>query len=87
MENDKLEQAVADAKAQIARKIDEFKTVLDTGTKDANSFITLAEIERRWAELKNITNKTYTDMISAYLSSLDESAIIKTKKENMPERG
>lgn len=83
MKNDKLEQAVADAKAQIDKEIDEFKAALDAGTADPNSFITLAEIERKWAELKNKTNKTYSDMISTYLSTLDEGAIIKSKKENM----
>lgn len=83
VKNDKLEQAVADAKAQIDKEIDEFKAALDAGTADPNSFITLAEIERKWEELKSKTNKTYSDMISTYLSTLDEGAIIKSKKENM----
>ena len=87
MSNPKLEQAVSDAKAQIEREIDEFKAALDAGTANPNSFITLSEIERRWAELRNSTNKTYSDMISAYLTNLDESSIIKLKKENTPERG
>lgn len=87
MSNPKLEQAVSDAKAQIERELDEFKAALDAGTADPNSFITLSEIERRWAELRNSTNKTYSDMISAYLTNLDESSIIKLKKENTPERG
>ena len=73
----KLEQAVADAKAQIDKEIDEFKAALDAGTSNPESFITFAEIERKWAELKNKTNKTYSDMISTYLSSLDESEIIR----------
>lgn len=87
MTNDNFEQAVADAKAQIDKEIDEFKAALDAGTADPNSFITFAEIEQKWAELKNKTNKTYSDMISAYLSTLDESAIIKSKKENTSKRG
>ena len=87
MSNSMLEQAVADAKAQIDKEIDEFKAVLDAGTADPESFISFAEIERKWSELKNKTNKTYSDMISTYLSTLDESAIIKSKKENTDERG
>ena len=83
----KLEQAVVDAKAQIDKEIDDFKAALDAGTANPESFITFAEIERKWAELKNKTNKTYSDMISTYLSSLDESEIIKAKKENTDERG
>ena len=87
MSNSMLEQAVTDAKAQIDKEIDEFKAVLDAGTADPESFISFAEIERKWSELKNKTNKTYSDMISTYLSTLDESAIIKSKKENTDERG
>ena len=87
MNNIKLEQAVEDAKLQIDREIDEFKASLDAGTADPDSFISIAEIERKWAELKNRTNKTYSDMLSAYLSTLDESVIIKSKKENTNERG
>ena len=87
MTNDKLEQAIADAKAQIEKEIDEFKASLDAGTANPESFISLAEIERRWSELRSKTNKTYSDMISTYLSTLDESAIIKSKKENTRGRG
>ena len=87
MSKEKLEQATIDAKAQIERKIDEFKALLDSRTTDPDNFITLAEIEKEWAVLKNITNKTYSDMVSAYLSELDERTIIKSKKENTQERG
>ena len=87
MTNGSLEQAVADAKAQIDKEIDEFKAALDAGTADPESFISFAEIERKWSELKSKTNKTYSDLISTYLSTLDESKIIKSKKENTSERG
>ena len=85
--NNTLDQAVADAKAQIDKEIDMFKTALDAGTTSPESFISFAEIEKKWSELRSKTNKTYSDMISAYLSSLDESAIIKSKKENTSGRG
>ena len=87
MSKENLEQAVIDAKMQIEKSIDEFKATLDQGTSDPDSFITLAEIEKKWAVLKNSTNKTYSDMVAAYLTDIDESAIIKAKKENTWERG
>lgn len=87
MSKDKLEQATIDAKVQIEKRIDEFKAMLDSGTSDPDHFITLAAIEKEWAALKDATNKTYSDMLSAYLSDLDERAIIKSKKENTLERG
>ena len=87
MGKEKLEQAVADAKAQIEKRIDEFKETLDSRTVDPDNFITIAEIEKEWASLRNSTNKTYSDLISAFLSELDERAVIKSKKENTQERG
>ena len=36
MTNNYFEQAVADAKAQIDKEIDEFKAALDAGTADPN---------------------------------------------------
>ena len=82
MSKENIERVIIDTKLQIEKSIDEFKAALDQGTSDPDSFITLAEIEKKWAELKNSTNKTYSDMIAAYLSDINESDIIKAKKEN-----
>ena len=87
MVNPRLEKAIEDAKAEIDKEIDQFKAALDAGTENPDSFITLAEIEKKWAELRNNTTKPYSAMLSAYLSDLDETALIKSKKENSSERG
>ena len=77
-----LDKACADALAQIEKNIAEFQQKLDAGTSDPDNFITLSEIEKMWQELNNSTSKTYSDMISAYLSVIDEKAVIQSKKGN-----
>lgn len=86
MANIKTDKAFEDAKAEINKQLDEFKHKLDSGTSDPDSFMSLADIERNWRELNNTTSKTYSDMVSAYLSDLDEKALIQSKKENMQKK-
>ncbi|MCR5813789.1 MAG: hypothetical protein K6G15_04785 [Desulfovibrio sp.] len=81
MSSEKLEKACEDAIHQIEKNVREFTHKLDSGTKDPEKFISFAEIESLWASLSESTNKTYSDMISAYLSDLDEKALIQSKKE------
>ena len=81
MPSSKLNQACTDAIAEIEKKVAEFRSRLDSGTSDPEKFMTLSEIENLWAQLNRSTTKTYSDMISAYLSDLDEKAVIKLKKE------
>lgn len=82
MTNIRTDKAIEDAKAEINKQLDEFKNKLDSGTSDPNSFMSLADIERKWKELNDTTSKTYSNMVSAYLSDLDEKALIRSKKEN-----
>ena len=73
MDNTNLNQVFEDAKAEIGHYIDEFKAELEIGTSEPDQFISLSEIENKWAELRNKTSKTYSDIISAYLSNVKES--------------
>ena len=68
--------------AEIERLINDFKEKFETGTSDADHFITLHEIERLWGELQNSTNNIYSDMIRELMSKVDESQLIRKKKEN-----
>lgn len=87
MTNNKLNNVYEDAIAEIEKKVSEFKAKLDAGTENPENFITLSEIEQLWATLNKSTTKTYSDMISAYLTDLDEKAVIQLKKENTRSMG
>ena len=67
--------------AEIERLIREFKEKFDAGVSDADNFITISEIERLWGELQANTNNVYSDMVRELMSSVDESDLIRKKKE------
>jgi len=69
--------------AEIERLINEFKYKFRTGTSNADNFITIHEIERLWGELQSNTNNIYSDMLHELMSGVDESMLIRKKKENI----
>ena len=79
---DEHSQELAKAEiAEIERLIQEFKEKFAAGTSDAESFITISQIELLWGELRNSTNNIYSDMIQKMMSEVDESDLIRKKKE------
>ena len=82
MKNKNIDLAFEDAKAELDKNINEFRAALDAGTKDTDHFLTLAEIEEKWSELNKKTSKTYSDIVSAYLSNIEESELIRSKKDS-----
>lgn len=82
-----LDKAYEDAIIQIKENIAEFRQKHDARTSDPNNFITLSEIEEMWRVLNNSTSKTYSDMISTYLSEIDEKMVIHSKKDNTESLG
>jgi hypothetical protein len=73
--------------SEIERLIKEFKEKFEAGTLDAENFITINEIERLWGDLQSGTNNVYSEMIRELMSSVDESEIIRKKKENTGRKG
>jgi CRP-like cAMP-binding protein len=69
--------------AEIERLIKESKERFRKGTREAENFVTIHEIERMWGELQSETSNIYTEMISELLRTVDESEIIRKKKENI----
>lgn len=60
----------------------EFRQKIQEGTKDADSFIKLHEIERLWSGLLSGTQKIYSDEIMDLLKQIDETDLISKKKES-----
>lgn len=73
--------------AEIERLIEEFKEKFKAGTSDVDNFITIHEIERLWGELQVNTQNVYSGMIRELMSSVDESDLIRKKKENTHKKG
>ncbi|MDR1044799.1 MAG: hypothetical protein LBP33_06740 [Candidatus Adiutrix sp.] len=72
------------SKAEIVRieqLIQEFKDKFVAGTSDADNFISISQIELLWSELQNSTNNIYSDMIRKMMSEVNESDLIRKKKD------
>ncbi|MDR1147346.1 MAG: hypothetical protein LBK66_01810 [Spirochaetaceae bacterium] len=67
---------------KLAHLVDEFQEKIRAGTKDADNFLTMSEIEHLWSELKGNTGIIYSDMLQELLSAADESDLIRKKKPN-----
>jgi molecular chaperone GrpE (heat shock protein) len=68
--------------AELERLLKVFKEKFESGTSDAENFLTMREIERMWSELRGNTDYIYSDMLSELMSNVDESELIRKKKEN-----
>jgi hypothetical protein len=67
---------------KLTHLVDEFREKIRAGTKSADNFLTMSEIERLWSELKGNTSIIYSDILQELLSSVDESDLIRKKKLN-----
>ena len=67
---------------EIERLMQVFKEKFKEGTSNADSFLTISEIEQLWGELQDKTNNIYSDMVRELMSNVDESDLIRRKKEN-----
>jgi hypothetical protein len=76
------EVAIQEKVAEIERLVREFKEKFENGTSDSAQFMSINEIERLWGELSSNTNNIYADMIQALISSVDETDLVRKKKEN-----
>jgi repressor of nif and glnA expression len=66
---------------EIERLVEEFKTKFAMGTANADDFMTISQLEMMWSELQNKTNNIYSDMIRKMMSEVDESDLIRKKKD------
>lgn len=67
---------------EITRLINEFQTKFKERTSHAEQFLTITELENLWTELRNSTDVLYSDMVRQMMSSIDESEVIRKKKES-----
>ncbi len=87
MDSKTIDKIASDAKLEISHQIDKFVADLQNGTNDPENFITITQLEEKLSLLRSNTTKTYSNILSAYLSSMDETELIKRKKENTGKRG
>lgn len=75
------EQEVID---QIGKLLEEFKGKFRERTSDPDNFLSMGELESMWGKLRGDTNVLYSNMMQELLREIDEKALVRKKKENMP---
>jgi len=71
---------------ELLHLVGEFRQRILAGTSDPDNFLTITEIERLWSELKYDTDLLYTDMLSEMLSNINESELLRKKKQNTEQK-
>ena len=77
------ERDVHECSEELLRIVEEFRQRIISGTSDPDSFLTISEIERLWSSLRGDTSLIYSDMLSGLLSDVNESVLIRKKKQNI----
>ena len=87
MMNEFNQESINNEMAEIERLINEFKEKFAAGTAKADDFLTISQLELLWGELQNRTNNIYSDMIRKLMSDIDESDLIRKKKDSTNSMG
>jgi len=74
---EEIEQTIS---TELSKLVKQFGDIMKNGTNDTDNFITINEIEKHWGDLRQATDKIYTDMVSQMLSTIDEREIVKKKE-------
>jgi hypothetical protein len=72
---------------ELERLLTDFREKFELGTSDAENFLTMHEIEQMWSELRGNTDYIYSDMLGELMSNVDESELIRKKKESTEKKG
>lgn len=72
---------------ELQRLIEKFQSDFKNGTSDPDNFMTMSDIEKLWSDLRNYTDKIYSDMIMELMSEVDEKKLISKKKQNSRNAG
>lgn len=68
--------------SELQRLIEKFQSDFKNGTSDPENFMTMSDIENLWSNLRNSTDKIYSDMVMELMSEVDEKKLISKKNKN-----
>ena len=78
----KIEEIELEAISKLTKQVSEFGNRIIDGTTSSDNFMTMNDIEYNWKNLRNETEKVYTEMVSQIIAAVDERDIIRKKKES-----
>lgn len=84
--NKNLEKLVSDARNALNRDLDSYQQTLAQGTADPDNFMSISQLEKALSRIQSNARETYRELTSSYLSEIDESELIQSKKGNLQKR-
>ena len=78
---------IADAQQELEYKLNEFFDNFDEAGKGSSGVPTITQIETIMKNLEQEARKTFLNMLSKRINSIDESELIESKKDCMQDRG
>lgn len=84
---DQGKRSINEIMEDLQRINQEFREKVRDGFKDPDDFIKLSEIEKMGRELSLSTQKLYLEEITSLLNDIDESMLLRKKKQSTKKRG
>ena len=85
--SDQGKRSIDEIMDDLRRINQEFREKVREGLKDPDGFIKLSEIEKMGRELSLDTQKLYLEETTSLLNDIDESMLIRKKKQSTKKRG
>ena len=80
--NKTFDEVIANAEHELVEALKKYSQAFIESSSQNDGVPTINQIESMWSKLNDDTRKIFVDMISGSISSINESELISSKKEN-----
>ena len=80
--NETFNEVIANAEYELVETLKKYSQAFLESSSQNDGVPTINQIESMWSKLNDDTRKIFIDMISGSISSINESNLIASKKEN-----
>ena len=81
-DNEAFNETIANAEYELIEAIRNYSRAFTQSSAENGGVPTINQIEMMWSKLDSETRKIFVNMISGSISSINESELISSKKEN-----
>ena len=81
--NQAYNETIASAEDELIEAIRRYSQAFIASSENSNGVPTINQIEKIWSKLNDETRNIFVNLISGSISSVDESELISSKKENI----
>lgn len=77
-----FDEVIANAEYELVEALKNYSKAFIESSSESNGVPTINQIENMWLKLNDDTRKIFVELISGSISSVNESELISSKKEN-----